>query len=128
VHTLLDDPMDLGDEAWLLPDFGPTSPSYRLIARGCSAAGYEPNIVYRINDCHMTQAMVAAGEGIAPLPRLILQPLHPGVRVKPLAADAPIRRIVAVRLPSRYMTPAVARFLQLLGEAADRLSSIPSSA
>jgi DNA-binding transcriptional LysR family regulator len=140
VTPLLDDPMDLivprdhplagrdavgfadlGGERWLLPDFGPTSPSFRLISRGCANAGYEPDIAYRINDCHMTQAMVAAGEGIAVLPRLMLSPLHPGVAIKPLAAaEAPIRRIVAVRLPSRYMTPAVERFLALLRAAAER--------
>jgi DNA-binding transcriptional LysR family regulator len=143
VTPLMDDPMDLvvsrdhplagrkrvafadlAHERWLLPDFGPTSPSYRLISRGCSAAGFEPDIAYRINDCHMTQAMVAAGEGIAVLPRLMLAPLHPGVAIKPFgASEAPIRRIVAVRLPSRYMTPAVERFVQLLGDAA-RLFSI----
>ena len=58
----------------------------------------------------------------------MLSPLHPGVAIKPFdAAEAPIRRIVAVRLPSRYMTPAIERFVQLLGEAA-RLFSMPSSA
>ena len=40
----------------------------------------------------MTQAMVAAGEGIALLPRLMLQPTHSGVLIRPLSADVPIRR------------------------------------
>lgn len=59
VHHLLDDPMDLVvprahrhagrayvgfpdlvDEDWLLPDFGPQSPSFKLIARGCTQAGF----------------------------------------------------------------------------------------
>ena len=139
VHPLMDDPMDLVvpaghrlagrkrvgfpdlvDEDWLLPDFGPQSPSFRLINRGCAAAGFEPKIVFRINDCGMTQAMIAAGEGIALLPRLMLRPRHPGVSIKPLGPDAPIRRIVAVRLPTRYLTPAVERFLQLLRDAGER--------
>jgi DNA-binding transcriptional LysR family regulator len=139
VHHLMDDPMDLvvpvghrlagrthvgfadlADEDWLLPDFGPESPSFKLISRGCLAAGFEPRIAFRINDCQMTQAMVAAGEGIALLPRLMLRPSHPGVRVKPLGPGAPIRRIVAVRLPTRYLTPSVKRFLELLSEAGRR--------
>jgi DNA-binding transcriptional LysR family regulator len=139
VHPLLDDPMDLVvpaahplakregvgfadlvDEDWLLPDFGPDSPSFRLINRGCAAAGFEPRIAFRINDCQMTQSMVAAGEGIALLPRLLLDPPHRGVRVKPLGDAAPIRRIVAVRMPTRYLTPAVERFLDLLREAGRR--------
>jgi DNA-binding transcriptional LysR family regulator len=135
-HPLLDDPMDivlprghrlarrrrlgfadLADEAWVLPDFGPDSPSSRLITRGCAAAGFTPRIAFRINDCQMTQAMVAAGEGIALLPRLMLRPTHPGVSVRPLGSAAPIRRIVALRLPARYLTPAADRFLALLREA-----------
>ena len=139
VHPLLDDPMDLvvptghrlakradvgfddlADEDWLLPDFGPQSPSFRLINRGCAAAGFEPRVVFRINDCDMTQAMVAAGEGIALLPRLLLHPPHPQVSVKPLRDAAPVRRIIAVRMPTRYLTPAVERFLELLREAGQR--------
>ena len=107
---------DLEREDWLLPDFGPRSPSYRLIARGCAAAGFEPRVAFRISDCEMSQAMVAAGEGIAILPRLTLHPLHPGVAVRPLGAGAPIRRIVAVRMPSRFLTPACQAFLGLLRE------------
>jgi DNA-binding transcriptional LysR family regulator len=139
VHHLMDDPMDLvvprdhrlagrkrvgfgdlADENWLLPDFGSESPSFKLINRGCMEAGFEPRVAFRINDCQMTQAMVAAGEGIALLPRLMLRPFHPGVSIKPLGPGAPIRRIVAVRLPTRYLTPSVKRFLGLLGEAGER--------
>jgi DNA-binding transcriptional LysR family regulator len=142
VHHLMDDPMDLvvpvghrlaerkrigfgdlADENWLLPDFGPQSPSFRLINRGCMAAGFEPRIAFRINDCQMTQAMVAAGEGIALLPRLMLRPSHPGVSVKPLGPGAPIRRIVAIRLPTRYLTPSAERFIELLREAGVRHSA-----
>ena len=68
----------------------------------------------------LTQAMVAAGEGIALPPRLMLRPSHPGVRVKPLESEAPIRRIVAVRLPTRYLSPSVERFLELRREAGVR--------
>jgi DNA-binding transcriptional LysR family regulator len=138
-HHLLDDPFDvvlpsghrlaehkrvdvrdLAAESWLLPDFGPSSPSYRLIARACGSAGFEPQVVYRINDCQMTQAMVAAGEGIALLPRLMLRPTHPSVEIRPLRADAPIRRISALRLPARHLSAASSRFLELLRSACAR--------
>ena len=144
VHPLLDDRMDLvvarthrlaarrrvgfadlADESWVLPDFGPDSPTLKLITRACQGAGFEPRVAFRINDCHMSQAMVAAGEGIAVLPRLMLSPLHPEVSVKPLGADAPIRRIVAIRLPTRYLTPAVERFLGLLRDAGARHAAAP---
>jgi DNA-binding transcriptional LysR family regulator len=142
VHPLMDDPLDLvvpvdhplakrkrvgfddlAGEDWLLPDFGPDSPHLKVINRGCLAAGFEPHIAFRINDCHMTQAMVAAGEGIALLPRLMLRPRHLGVTIKPLGGEAPTRRIVAIRMPTRYLTPAVEHFLELLREAGERHSA-----
>src|SRR3990170_662059 len=54
-------------------DLGADSPSLRMIDRRCRDAGFDPNVAYRINDCQMAQALVAAGEGIALLPRLMLQ-------------------------------------------------------
>jgi DNA-binding transcriptional LysR family regulator len=146
-HHLLDDPVDvvvgrahplaarrrlafadLAGEVWLLPDLGPDSPSLRLITRGCAAAGFEPRIGFRINDCHMTQALVAAGEGIALLPRLMLQPRHRGIAAIPLGAAAPIRRIVALRLPTRQLARAQQRFLELLAAAAARAWEEPRDA
>ena len=94
-----------------------------MIDRRCREAGFEPHITYRINDCQMTQALVAAGEGIAVLPRLMLQAAHPGVAIRPLAADPPIRRVSALRLSSRYLTPATERFLALLVGASERYAS-----
>jgi DNA-binding transcriptional LysR family regulator len=105
---------DLGEEKWLLGDFGADSPSFRMIDRRCRDAGFEPNVAFRINDCQMAQALVAAGEGIALLPRIMLQARNPGVAIRPLAADPPMRRVSAVRLSTRYLTPATDRFIALL--------------
>src|SRR5918994_5287619 len=63
IHHLLDDPFDivlpathhlasskeiayadLADEDWVLPDFGPDSPTMQVISRGCAGAGFEPRI------------------------------------------------------------------------------------
>src|SRR5262249_37135747 len=70
---------ELAGESWLLGDFGADSPSFRMIDRRCRDAGFDPTVAYRINDCQMAQALVAAGEGIALLPRIMLQARHPGV-------------------------------------------------
>ena len=117
---------DLSGENWLLPDFGPDSPSFRMIDRRCRDAGFNPTVAYRVNDCQMTQALVAAKEGIALLPRLMLRAAHPGVAIRPLASDPPIRRVLAVRLSTRYLTPATERFLALLVAAsADHTGTHP---
>lgn len=108
---------DLGRENWLLGDFGADSPSFRMIDRRCREAGFDPKVVYRINDCQMAQALVAAGEGVALLPRIMLQARNPGVAIRPLASDPPMRRISAIRLATRYLTPATERFTALLAAA-----------
>jgi DNA-binding transcriptional LysR family regulator len=111
---------DLAHEQWVLPDFGPQSPSLKLIGRMCAAASFEPRVSFRVNDCHMNQALVAAGEGISILPRLLLYSLHPGVAVRPLAGDTLTMRVAAVRVPTRYLAPATAEFLTVLKHAAKR--------
>ncbi|HEY2436304.1 MAG TPA: LysR family transcriptional regulator, partial [Solirubrobacteraceae bacterium] len=117
---------DLGDENWLLGDFGADSPSFRMIDRRCRDAGFDPNVAYRVNDCQMAQALVAAGEGIALLPRIMLQAKHPGVAIRPLATDPPMRRVSAVRLSTRYLTPATERFIALLVAASARYAAANS--
>jgi DNA-binding transcriptional LysR family regulator len=103
---------ELRDERWLFPILRPEVPTQKLLTANCAAAGYEPNIVFRINDCEMTQALVAAGMGISLLPRLAIHPIHPGVRVVPLK-DTHVRRVLAVRL-NQSRTPASDAFLALL--------------
>jgi DNA-binding transcriptional LysR family regulator len=96
----------------LLPTLGPDSPTQKLFTAACAAAGYEPTIVFRVNDCEMVQALVAAGVGLGFLPRLALHPLHPGVVIKPVA-EASRRRILAVSLPGSRSAASNA-FLRLL--------------
>jgi DNA-binding transcriptional LysR family regulator len=108
---------DLRDEDWLFPTLGPDSPTQKLFTAACAAAGYEPRIVFRVNDCEMFQALVAAGMGIGFLPRLALHPVHPGVVIKSVEG-APGRRILALALRSMRSTASDA-FLTLLEHYAD---------
>ena len=50
----------------------------------------------------------------------MLDPLHADVVVKPVDGEAPVQRVSAVRLPTRYLAPATAAFLGALDEAAGR--------
>jgi DNA-binding transcriptional LysR family regulator len=113
-------PEDLVDEDWMLPAFDPDGPSARLVGRMCGAAGFQPRIVFRVNDCQMTKALVAAGEGVSLIPRLMLEPAPRDVVLRPLAGEGIARRVAAVRLGSRYLTPAAARFLDETKAAATR--------
>lgn len=107
---------DLRGEDWLFPVLAPDSPTQKLFMAACAGAGYEPRIVFRVNDCEMHQALVAAGVGVGFLPRLALHPVHPGVVVKPVA-EAPNRRILAITLPG-IRNNATQVFLELLEEYA----------
>ena len=108
---------DLGGENWLLGDFGADSPSFRMIDRRCRDAGFDPNVAYRINDCQMAQALVQREKGSLSCHGLMLRPAHRGVAIRPLASDPPLRRVSALRLSTRYLTPATERFLELLVSA-----------
>jgi DNA-binding transcriptional LysR family regulator len=116
---------DLSKESWLLGDFGTDSPSFRMIDRRCREAGFDPTVAYRVNDCQMAQALVAAEEGIALLPRLMLRATNPGVAIRPLDADPPSRRVVSLRLSTRYLTPASERFTALLVAASAGHAATP---
>jgi DNA-binding transcriptional LysR family regulator len=108
--------VDLRDEDWLFPTLGPESPTQRLFMAACASAGFEPRVVFRVNDCEMHQALVAAGVGIGFLPRLALHPVHPGVVIKPVA-EAPRRRILAIALRG-VRSSATEIFLGILEEFA----------
>jgi DNA-binding transcriptional LysR family regulator len=107
---------DLRDEDWLFPTLGPDSPTLKRFTAACSAAGYEPRVVFRVNDCEMFQALIASGVGVGFLPRIALHPIHPGVVVK-VVENAPSRRILALVLPG-MRSPASEAFLELLGNYA----------
>lgn len=108
---------DLSDEDWLFPTLGPESPTQKLFTAACATAGYEPRIVFRVNDCEMFQALVAAGVGIGFLPQLALHPVHPGVVVRTVQG-APERRVLALTLPG-LRSAASDAFLELLVGYAD---------
>jgi DNA-binding transcriptional LysR family regulator len=95
-----------------------TATTYDRLMRGaCAVAGFEPRILFEINDCQTAQGFVAAGMGIAVLPGLALHPVHPGVVVRGLV-DAPARRVVAARLAGAAPSPATDAAIALLRQAA----------
>jgi DNA-binding transcriptional LysR family regulator len=81
-----------------------------MVKRACGAAGFQPDVVAEASDFSVQLQLVAAGIGVALLPRLAarglpeglqLLPVHPGVERHHFAvtrrsarSDAGIRRIV----------------------------------
>ena len=104
---------DLCDEDWLFRPSART-PRLRSSLRQPAQRQATSRIVFRVNDCEMHQALVAAGVGIGFLPRLALHPVHPGVVIKAVE-EAPRRRILAIALPGAR-SAASEVFLRLLAD------------
>jgi molybdate transport repressor ModE-like protein len=91
----------------------------------CGQAGFEPRIDFATDDYPAVVGLVAAGLGVAVLPRLALAAVRPDtVAAVPVhtAAGGPARReVVALTLPDLAEVPAVALMLdRLTGAAAGR--------
>ncbi|WP_075733298.1 LysR family transcriptional regulator [Streptomyces acidiscabies] len=92
----------------------------RQLVEVCEGAGFTPRIDFATDDHPAVVGLVAAGLGVAVLPRLALESVRPrGVRT--LALEPAVRReVVALTLPDLARVPAVAVTLEELERAAVR--------
>jgi DNA-binding transcriptional LysR family regulator len=111
---------DLAEERWTSPARdGPGAGYRRMFERACAAAGFEPRVAHETEDVLIAQSLVAAGLGLALLPRLALSVTHPGVTVVELSA-APQRHVWAARVKDRHL-PAAAAMVEVLRKASQEL-------
>lgn len=75
-------------------------------------AGSEPNIVFRTDDNGTVQGLVAAGVGVAIVPRLTLQPTDGTLEVIDMSKLLPPRLIGVAWHRDRYRTPAARAFVE----------------
>lgn len=86
----------------------------------CRRAGFDPDIVYSTDDNMALQSLVAAGLGVALVPRLVLAFLrHPGVVAIPVE-PATVRHVAAYTWPDLARVDAVRHTLEALCAAAAR--------
>lgn len=87
------------------------------LLEACSAAAFEPKVAMATDDYVTVQALVAAGQGVAMLPALILAAhCRPDVTIRPIR-NAPRRVVDAVLLGAERRAPAVEAFLEALKES-----------
>src|SRR5665647_1126828 len=110
VHAvpLLREPLD---EEWIAMREG--FPVATVLAAVATRSGSGPRITHRINDFHVAEAFVAAGHGIALLPRYT-SGREPGVRLVPLIGVRAGRRIDALVRVDRAERLVVRRVLDEL--------------
>jgi DNA-binding transcriptional LysR family regulator len=117
---------DLRDEDWV--QTSAASPCARHVVRSCHAAGFEPNVTFESDDYETVQGLVAAGVGVALIPRLALTNVHPGVVVRELAPRSPARKVTAATIGGRAVAPAADAMVRILREVAERYPLSPQPA
>ncbi len=124
-HPLAEHPApalaDLRAEPWV--QTSAHSPCARHVVRCCERAGFHPDVAFESDDYGTVQGLVAAGVGVALVPRLALGAGHPGVVVRRLHPASPCRRIT-VATPAGFTPPPAARaMVRELTEVAGRYAS-----
>jgi DNA-binding transcriptional LysR family regulator len=119
--------VDLRDENWV--QTSATSPCARHVVRSCLAAGFEPNVTFESDDYETVQGLVAAGVGVALIPRLALTRVHEGIVVRALAPRSPMRQVIAAT-SAQGEPPAAQAMIGILKDVARRYSDqeLPSAA
>src|SRR5436309_779445 len=117
---------DLRDEDWV--QTSATSPCARHVVRSCLAAGFEPKVTFESDDYETVQGLVAAGVGVALIPRLALSHLHPGIVVRALAPRSPARRVVTATMNGPGVAPAARSMIRILSDVAARYRDEPARA
>jgi len=126
-HALAGEPSlslaDLRDQDWV--QTSASSPCARHVVRSCLAAGFEPKVTFESDDYETVQGLVAAGVGVALIPRLALSRVHPGIVVRELAPRSPTRKVVTATMNGPGVAPAAATMIEVLHEAAKRYTDTP---
>jgi DNA-binding transcriptional LysR family regulator len=112
---------DLGDQDWV--QTSATSPCARHVVRSCLAAGFEPHVTFESDDYETVQGLVAAGVGVALIPRLALTHVHPGVVVRALAPRSPARKVTAATIGAQAVAPTAHAMIGILREVAERYAA-----
>ncbi|MFF4832929.1 LysR family transcriptional regulator [Streptomyces sp. NPDC001315] len=123
-------PRDVADEPWITVHEGfPVLATVEAIA---AAAGRRLRLAHRINEFTVVADVVAAGGGIALMPRWTMRP-HPALVLRPLSGVQARRHIDALCRPERTARTAVRTVLTELRRAArtiqarDAETSVPDT-
>ena len=113
---------DVAEERWIMDR--PGSTHHHLVSTACAAAGFNPRQAHTVVEWDTGAALVAAGFGVALVPRLARVPgAEETVRV-PLTGDpSPARHVRTSVRAGTAEQPEIALALQELGEVAARVAT-----
>ncbi len=106
----------LTEQDWVMP---PTEAACGQAVRfACRAEGFEPRVRWETDDMLLLVRAVAAGHGIAILPRLAVADGVAEVEIRPLADPGLSRRLLALTRRSSQARPIIGAVLEELQKAA----------
>lgn len=103
---------DLRAQDWV--QTSASSPCARHVVEQCQEAGFLPRVTFESDDYDTVQGLVAAGVGVALIPRLALTRVHPGIVVRALEPASPVRNVIVATPADPAPPPAAAQMLQIL--------------
>jgi DNA-binding transcriptional LysR family regulator len=117
----------LRGEAWIAPH---SDTALRVVLdRACGLAGFAPTIDYASDDYTVIVALVAAGLGVALVPRLATEALTADVQLRPVVEPTLTRTVSLVTRSGGRAHPTVVALTRSLRDAAgDRAPRNPSGA
>jgi DNA-binding transcriptional LysR family regulator len=83
-----------------------------LVEQRLLGDGIVPRACERFDDNALIQALTAAGEGVAVVPQLTVDPADPRIAVHPVS-ELPPRRLTAITHSGRRLPPAAASFIDV---------------
>jgi DNA-binding transcriptional LysR family regulator len=107
---------DLEADAWV--QTSRASPCARHVVRSCHAAGFEPNVAFESDDYQTVQGLVAAGVGVALIPKLALSVVREDIAIRSLSPSPPVRQVIAAAPAGARLVPAAPAMLGILEEIA----------
>ncbi|SDC80876.1 DNA-binding transcriptional regulator, LysR family [Actinokineospora iranica] len=111
---------DLADAEWVVPL--PGNPCRDVLVVACESAGFTPKVTHVSDDFAAEAALVAAGVGVALIPRTALRGVDLA-RVVPVAGEPPMRRVFAAIRRGRETHPLVSAVRAALSAAAEKVGS-----
>jgi DNA-binding transcriptional LysR family regulator len=111
---------DLRAEAWV--QTSSSSACARHVVRCCHVAGFEPIVSFESDDYQTVQGLVAAGVGVALIPKLAVASAREDVAIRALSPSSPVRNVIAATPEGSRLTPAAAAMGMIMTSVAERFA------
>ena len=116
---------DLRAEAWI--QTSSSSPCARHVVRCCHAAGFDPIVSFESDDYQTVQGLVAAGVGVALIPKLAVASARDDIAIRALSPYSPVRNVIAATPEGSRLTPAAAAMSEIMAAVAERFAGLDST-